>query len=70
MLYQQSQANSGYLRLPQILEIFPIGKSTWWKWVADNKAPKPIRLGPKTTAWRCEDIHNFIKEINENGGLK
>ncbi|NCA28943.1 MAG: AlpA family phage regulatory protein, partial [Proteobacteria bacterium] len=47
---------TGFLRLPAILQIFPIGKSTWWAGVKNGKYPKPIKLSKRTTAWRVEDI--------------
>jgi predicted DNA-binding transcriptional regulator AlpA len=63
-----SKFKLGYLRVNQILAIIPIGRSTWWKWVADGKAPKPIKLGPRTTAWKAEDISQFITQLEEQGG--
>ena len=63
-----SKPKFGYLRVNQILAIIPIGRSTWWKWVADGKAPKPIKLGPRTTAWKAEDISQFITQLEEQGG--
>lgn len=45
-----------YLRLPQVLERIPVSKSTWWAGVRDGRFPKPVKLGPRTTAWREEDI--------------
>ena len=63
----------GYLRqrdllgdrktIPPIEPIIPVSKSTWWAWVAAGKAPKPVKLGPNTTAWRIEDIRAFIENI-------
>ena len=58
---------TGFLRLPQILELIPIGKSTWWAGVKSGKYPKPIKLGANTTAWKAEDIHLLIEKFN---GLK
>jgi prophage regulatory protein len=58
---------TGYLRLPQILRFIPIGRSTWWKWVAEGKAPKAIKLGIKTTAWRAEDIRSLIIALEQQG---
>lgn len=52
---------AGFLRLPSILKIYPIGKSTWWQGVKDGKFPKPIKLGKRTTAWRVEDIRALIE---------
>ena len=54
----------GYLRLPQILEIFPISKSTWWEGCRSGVFPKPVKLGPRTTAWRVEDIRALMERIN------
>ena len=60
-----SLPDTGFVRLPQILAIFPVGKSTWWDGVTSGKFPKPVKLGPRTTAWKVEDIHRLIKEIGE-----
>ena len=53
----------GFLRLPQILEIIPVSKRTWWQGCKDGRFPKPVKLGPKTTAWRAEDIAALIERI-------
>ncbi|HEY3700458.1 MAG TPA: AlpA family phage regulatory protein [Spongiibacteraceae bacterium] len=63
----------GFLRLPQIIgnpkadppipPLIPIGRSTWWQWVRDGKAPAPVKLGPRTTAWRSEQIFALIKTL-------
>lgn len=62
---------TGFLRLPQIIgnkkstppipPIIPVSKSTWWEGIKSGRFPKPIKLGPRTTAWRVEDIHALIK---------
>jgi prophage regulatory protein len=53
---------TGFVRLPTILKIYPIGKSTWWQGVKDGKFPKPVKLGQRTTAWRVEDIKALIEK--------
>mgnify|MGYP003623688139 CR=1 FL=1 len=55
---------SGFLRLPQILAIFPISKSAWWEGCRTGRYPKPIKLGPRTTVWQAEDITAFINHIS------
>jgi len=55
---------SGFLRLPQILAIFPISKSAWWEGCRTGRYPKPIKLGPRTTVWRAEDITAFIERVS------
>ena len=64
---------TGYLRLPHnignpkaeppIPAVIPVGKSTWWKGVKDGRFPKPVKLGPRTTAWRVEDIRALIESM-------
>ena len=59
---------TGYLRLSQIvgdkkagiLPIIPVSKSTWWAGVKSGRYPKPVKLGPRITAWRVSDIRNLI----------
>lgn len=56
---------TGYIRLPQVLSLIPVGRSTWWQGIKDGRYPKGIKLGPKTTAWKVEDIRWLLKELNK-----
>jgi prophage regulatory protein len=68
---------TGFLRLPQIIgdktadppipAVIPIGRSTWWEGVKSGKFPQPVKLGPKTTAWRVEDIRALIASSARGG---
>lgn len=54
----------GFLRLSSILAPdgpIPVGRSTWWAGVKSGRFPKPVKLGPRTTAWRVEDIRALIE---------
>lgn len=51
----------GYIRLPEILQLFPIGKSTWWEGVRIQKYPRPVKLGARITAWRKSDILKLLE---------
>lgn len=61
------QPETGFLRIPQILSLVPVGRSTWWRWCAEGKAPKPIKLGAKTTVWKAEDIAAFLEQLRKEG---
>ena len=50
----------GFVRLPEILKVFPVSKSTWWARVKDGTYPKPVKLSPRITAWKAQDIHKLI----------
>ena len=57
---------TGFLRLPDVLTIIPVGKSTWWAGIQTGRFPKGVKLGPRTTAWRCEDIRQLLNDLNSN----
>jgi len=54
----------GFIRLKEILKIFPVGKSTWWNGVKSGRFPKSVKLGERTTAWRVEDIRLLIEKYS------
>ena len=58
--------DNGFLRLPQVLEIIPVGRSTWWAGVRSGRFPQPVKLGPRTTAWRVNDIQDLIEQISND----
>lgn len=51
---------TGFVRLPTVLKIIPISKSTWWAGVKAGRFPKSVKLSTRITAWRVEDIRNLI----------
>ena len=56
---------SGLGRLDRILAPvgpIPVSKSTWWAGVKSKRYPQPIKLGPRTTAWRAEDVRALFNE--------
>jgi predicted DNA-binding transcriptional regulator AlpA len=61
MPYPTIPATRGFFRLPQVLSLYPVSKSTWWKGVAEGRYPKPVKLGERATAWRAEDILALIE---------
>jgi prophage regulatory protein len=55
---------TGFLRLSSILGPrgpIPVSKSTWWAGVKDGRYPSSVKLGPRITAWRAEDIRKLIE---------
>lgn len=62
---------TGFVRLPQIVgnanakppipPLIPVSRSTWWAGVRAGRFPQPVKLGPKTTVWRVEDIRALIE---------
>lgn len=47
---------------PAIPAVIPVSKSTWWEGVRSGRYPKPVKIGPRATAWRVEDIRALIAQ--------
>lgn len=64
---------TGYIRVSQIIgkkptaaspgipALVPVCATTLWAWVKSGKFPAPVKLGPKTTAWRVEDVRRYLE---------
>lgn len=63
---------TGLLRLAQIVgnpkadppipPIIPVGKTSFLNGVKAGRYPAPIKLGPRTTAWRASDIRRIAEQ--------
>ena len=53
-----------FLRLPQVLELIPVSRSTWWAGCKSGRYPKPVKLGPRTSAWRVADIQALLEQLS------
>ncbi|MDO9451181.1 MAG: AlpA family phage regulatory protein [Rugosibacter sp.] len=56
---------TGFLRLPQVLKLIPVSRSSWWAGCREGKFPAPVKLGVRTTAWRAEDISALIRDFSK-----
>ena len=64
MKHQYDLPRTGFVRLSQIIgpgRPNPVSKSTWWEGVRSGRYPKPVKLGPRITAWRVEDIRALME---------
>ena len=62
-----NMSQKGFLRLNQVLELLPIGKSTFWAGIKSGRFPKPVKLGVRTSAWRREDIYALLEKFDKGG---
>ena len=70
LMQRSTLPETGFLRLPQIVgdtkaqppipALIPVSRSTWWAGVKSGRYPRPVKLGPRITAWRVEDIRRLI----------
>lgn len=54
---------TGFVRLPQVLAVIPISRSAWWAGVKSGKYPPSVKLSPRCTAWKSEDVRALIDRI-------
>jgi len=64
MEHPSTMPDDGFLRLKQVLRYIPVSKSAWWEGVKTGKYPPAIEIGPRTTAWRVQDIRDLIKSLS------
>jgi prophage regulatory protein len=64
MIYPTSLPSTGFMRLPAVLAVIPVSKSTWWAGVKSGRFPQSVKLGERITAWRAEDIRALIDTPN------
>jgi len=58
----------GFVRLPQVLAVLPMGKSAWYGGIQEGRHPAPVKLGPRISAWRVDDIRALIEQLSAEGG--
>lgn len=52
---------AGYIRQALLIPIIiPISPATLWRWIKLEKFPQPVKLSPRITAWRIDDIVKWL----------
>ncbi|WP_084111774.1 helix-turn-helix transcriptional regulator [Gloeomargarita lithophora] len=49
------------LRLPEVLAVYPIGRSTWYRGISEGRFPRPVKLGSRSVGWRESDICRLME---------
>jgi prophage regulatory protein len=48
-----------FLRLPAVMRLTGLGRSTIYRMVADNRFPCPVRIASRAVAWRRTDLDRW-----------
>lgn len=48
-----------FVRMPTVMRMTGLGRSTIYRLIADRKFPSPVRLGPRAVAWRSTDLDEW-----------
>lgn len=57
---RKKMPQAGYIRQAGLLGIVPISPATLWRWVQKGTFPQPCKLSPRVTAWRIEDVRQWL----------
>lgn len=57
-----SQVSDRFLRIDEVLERLPFGKSHLYTEMAARRAPRPIKLG-RLSVWRVSDIEAYVERL-------
>ena len=53
----------GYVRQAQLIPgLLPFSPATLWRKVANGSFPPPVKLSQRITAWRVEDVRQWMQE--------
>ena len=53
----------GFVRERTVVTFFATSHSTLWRWITEGRFPKPIKLGPGTTAWDVRDLRAHVDKV-------
>ena len=51
-----------FLRMPLVVRMTGLGRSTIYRLIAENKFPGPVRVGDRAVAWRQVDLDKWSEE--------
>lgn len=52
-----------FMRRTEIEQVLRIGRSTIYGLMSQGKFPKPVRISPRSVAWRVSDIEDYLKKL-------
>lgn len=58
-----------YLRIADVEHITGIGKSAIYRLIKEGTFPEPVRLLPKTSRWKSDDIQEWIKQTSKQASM-
>jgi prophage regulatory protein len=58
--------SAGFIRLNGVIGPrgpIPVSRSTWWAGVRSGRFPKPVKIGPRSSAWEVNAIRKLVASI-------
>ena len=61
----ESALEDALWRLPKVLAIVGLSRSSLYRAINEGRFPRPVRLGPRAVAWRKSTVLAFINRLPE-----
>lgn len=65
MSQTQTTSHDGYLRLPQVLELIPVSRSTWYRGMKSGRYPLPVKIGQRAAGWKRSVIAERLRQLDQ-----
>jgi prophage regulatory protein len=57
--HRDAEAPRIFARLPTVIQVTGLGRSTIYRLVASGTFPSPVHLGPRAVGWRWSDLDQW-----------
>jgi len=54
----------GFIKLPQVLQVIPVSRSTFLNKIKSGEYPAAIKLSERSVAWRVSDIKALCEKLS------
>lgn len=54
---------TGYVRLPSVLAVYPVSKSKLYSDIKEGKFPPPVKLSERISAWDVGTLRRHLESI-------
>ena len=51
-----------FVRLPEVLNLVGVTRSTLYRWMDEGTFPKQIHLGPRTIVWNEREVVQWMED--------
>jgi len=58
------ESKQGFIRQKKLLGLVSFSAPTLWRKVKAGTFPKPVKLGQNMTAWRVEDVQEWMNGVH------
>ena len=55
----------GFLRLNEVLAVYPVSRAAWYAGIKDDIYPKPVQLGKRSVGWSRKSIRDLVAKPPE-----